>query len=98
VFENFVVDRRKVFLDVTLEDVAMGTGKVNESPQGFMSSKSNSIGVRILNEGALKNGDNDVTKGVVDYPISVGSGGDQAAFGVCHVEGSVSPRLVSFVF
>jgi hypothetical protein len=92
-----MVEGRKVFLDVALKDIRARAGKADESPQSSMSSKSNPIGIGILNKSALENRGDDITKSVMDYSIPIRCGRYQATFGVYDVEGSIGSRMIIFI-
>jgi hypothetical protein len=89
-----MVEGRKVFFNITLKDIRTRTGKADEPFQSSMSSKSNPIGIGIMNKSALENGGDDITKSVMDYSIPIRCGRYQATFGVYDVEGSIGSRMI----
>lgn len=91
-----MVDAGKVFADVALENVGAGSGKLGETMEGAVGAKAPAIGIGIENEGAFKNGPDDVAEGVVNYAVTVGCSGNGAGFGVADAKGTIGSGLIGF--
>ncbi len=72
-FEDFMVDRGKVFFQIALQNVGIRSGKLRKPLQGAMGAIAHPISVGIGNKAILKPGNDDVAKGVMDDPIGIGA-------------------------
>ena len=63
-----------------------------------MGTVPNSVGVGVGDEGAFEDGDDDVAEGMLDNSISIGSSGDQAAFGFNDFESAIGSGTVGLGF
>lgn len=86
----------EIFADVTVKDVTMQPHGILNVADGAMGPFPDLIGVRLLNEGGLKDGSDDVHEAMVDDAVSERCCGDHPHFGLVDEEGPIGTRRVCF--
>lgn len=87
----------EVAADVALQDIFVFANALTVVTQCAVSAFIFSVGVAVVDEGALKNRLDDLAEGVVDNSIAVGCGGNNSRFGFVNLKVVVFAGLVCFL-
>lgn len=94
VFQNPMIDRRKVFLDIQFQDARVPRASAPGVGQGFVSPEARAAGERVGNKAAFEDRLYDIRQSVVHHAVPERRGGDEARLGVDDAEGAVGTRPV----
>ena len=77
-FENFVIDRGKIFFDVAFEDVVKRAGKILRPFDRMVLSLTGTIGIKIGDKGTFKNRFQNIAQSMMDHTVAKGGSGNHA--------------------
>ena len=92
--KNFTIDTRKIFSNITLQDVRIDPGELLKAINRRMASLAFSRGVGVVNEGRIEDRFQDVMKCMMDHTIPVRRGADKTLFRFVNGEMTIGSRFI----
>ncbi len=93
-FEDLMIDGRKILADIRMKNVAISACKCRVASHRCVSAFAFATGIAIVDQSWLKNGRQNSSQGMMDHAISKGSRTDQARLWLFDGEGFVRARPI----